>query len=414
MSLRPLGKPLGGTVAASVAPPLLVAAGCLLIAANLRAALTTVGPLLDDIRAATGMSASVAGLLTSLPLLVFGVMSPFVPGLARRFGTERVLLAALLALAVGLLVRSAGPIAAILAGTLVIGAAIAAGNVLLPGLIKQDFPARAGLMTALYVTSMSGMAGLASGVSVPLADGLDLGWRGSLAAWALLALLAAAVWRPVALRAHTEPVGAGSRASAPRLRRSGLAWQLTLFMGLQSLLFHSLNTWLPTLLSDDGMSDAAAGWMLGALQVASLAATMTVPILASRRPSQRRLLLASTGGSLAGLIVLGTTGADLALLSVILLGLGTGACFSLALMFFVLRAADPWITAGLSGMAQSIGYLIAASGPLVVGFVHDVTGSWDGAVALLGAVTVTAAVFGVGAARDRRVGDENPTGEEKS
>jgi len=168
--------------AAMAAPPALVAAGCLLIAANLRPAVTTVGPLIDGIRADTGMSAAVAGLLTALPLLVFAAVSPLAPRWARRIGIERTLLAAMVVLAAGLLLRSAGPIAALFAGTLVLGGAIAAGNVLLPSLVKQDFPHRAGLMTALYVTAVSGVAGLGSGLAVPLADDAGLGWRGSLAA----------------------------------------------------------------------------------------------------------------------------------------------------------------------------------------------------------------------------------------
>jgi MFS transporter, CP family, cyanate transporter len=395
-----------GDAASAALPPALVAVGCLLIATNLRAALSTVGPLLDDIRASTGMSAAVAGLLTSLPLLVFAAISPLAPKVARRFGIERTLLAAMLVLAAGLALRSAGPVSAILAGTLLLGAGIAVGNVLLPGLVKQDFAHRAGLMTALYTTAMVSVAGLASGVSVPLADA-GLGWRGSLAVWAVPAVLCAVVWRPVARRAHTLPPSSDATA-VPRLRRSALAWQVTLFMGLQSLLFHSLNTWLPTLLVDDGLTPAAAGWMLGASQVASLAATMVVPVVAVRRRSQRGLVLLSTGTVLLGLAALGTVGGSAALLCVALLGLGTGACFSLSLTFFVLRAADARLTGALSGMAQSLGYLLAATGPLIVGLLHDLTGSWDLAILTLGLATLAAAAFGLGAARDRRVGETSP------
>jgi MFS transporter, CP family, cyanate transporter len=406
--------PISGArrVASMVAPPALVAAGCLLIAANLRPAITTVGPLIDDIRADTGMSSAVAGLLTALPLLMFAAVSPLAPRWARRIGIERMLLVAMVVLAAGLVVRSAGPVGAIFAGTLALGGAIAVGNVLVPGLVKQDFPERAGLMTALYTTAVVGMAGLASGLSVPLADGAGLGWRGSLAVWAVPAAVAALVWWPVARRARSVPAAAGLEP-LPRLRRSAVAWQVTLFMGFQSLLFHSLNTWLPALLADDGMSDATAGWMLGALQVASLAATMVVPIVAGRRRSQRGLVLLSTGSALLGLASLAALGASAALLSVGLLGLGTGACFSLALTFFVVRAADARVTAALSGMAQSLGYLLAATGPLLVGLLHDVTGSWDLGLVALAVATLGATVFGLGAARDRRIGGVTPTREEE-
>ena len=383
--------------------PLLLAAGCILVAANLRPALTTVGPLLDDIRAATGMSAAVAGLLTALPLVVFGAISPMAPRLARRLGIERTLYAAMVVLAAGLVLRSAGPVSAILAGTLVAGTAIAAGNVVLPALIQKDFAHRAGLLTALYSTSMAGVAGLASGVSVPLADA-GLGWRGSLAAWALPAVLAALLWWYVARRARTLPPD-GAAIAAPRLRRSLLAWQVTLFMGLQSLVFHSLNTWLPSMLVDDGMGEAAAGWMLGTVQVASLVSTMAVPILAARRRSQRGLVLISVGVAAVGLAVLGVAGASAAAVSVVLLGLGTGGSFSLALTFIVLRAGDVRITGALSGMAQSVGYLLAASGPLVIGLLHDVTGSWYPAIVVMALALLGAAGVGLGAAQDRRIGD---------
>jgi CP family cyanate transporter-like MFS transporter len=267
-------------------------------------------------------------------------------------------------------------------------------------------------MTALYTTAVVGLAGLASGVSVPLADGAGLGWRGSLAVWALPAVVAALVWWPVARRARSVPAAAGSER-LPRHRRSAVAWEVTFFMGLQSLVFHSLNTWLPALLADDGMSEATAGWMLGALQAASLAATMVVPILAGRRRSQRGLLLASTGSMLLGLVLLGALGSSAALLSVAFLGIGTGACFSLALTFFVVRAADARVTAALSGMAQSLGYLLAAAGPLLVGLLHDVTDSWDLGIVALAVATLGATAFGLEAARDRRIGGMTPTREEQ-
>jgi CP family cyanate transporter-like MFS transporter len=386
----------------AVVRPALVAAGFLLIATNLRPALTTVGPLLDDIRASTGMSAAMAGLLTGLPLLTFGAISPLAPRVARRFGVERTLMAAMVVLVAGLLLRSAGPVAVILAGTLVLGTAIAVGNVLLPGVVKESFPDRAGLMTALYTTSMVAVAALASGVSVPLADTGGLGWRGSLAAWAVLAALAAVVWWPVARRTRSVP-GAGEISVPLRLRRSALAWQVTLFMGLQSLLFHTLNTWLPTLLVDDGMTEAGAGWMLGALQVASLVATMGVPILATRRPSQRGFVLLSTAGVLVGLVGLMTIGASAALVWVIPLGVGTGASFALALTFLVLRGSDARITAALSGMSQSIGYLLAAAGPLLFGVLHDLTGSWSAPVVALLLVAAGVLASGLAAGRDLQV-----------
>ena len=375
----------------------------MLVAANLRPAITGVGPVLDDIREGTGMSAAAAGLLTTLPLLAFAAISPVAPALGRRLGTERVLQLALVVLAVGLLVRSAGPIAAIFAGTVLLGAAIAVGNVLLPGFVKQDLPQRAGLLTALYTTTMAALAGLASGVSVPLAETAGLGWRGSLASWSLLAVVSLGVWFPYARRSRPTASPEGGRARI-RLRRSLLAWDVTLFMAMQSALFYGLITWLPTILEEDGMSASAAGWMLALMQVASLVTTMLAPILAGRGVSQPGLVLASALLTLLSFVGLWTLGSSAAAVWVIPLGLGTGAHFSLALTFLVLRAVDARHTSSLSGMAQSGGYLLAAAVPVGLGLVHDLTGSWDLPLVMLAGTGVGVLVFGLRAARDLQVG----------
>jgi CP family cyanate transporter-like MFS transporter len=391
-------------VASRPARPVLLIAGLMLLAANLRPTITAVGPVLTDIREATGMSAAAAGLLTSLPLLAFAGISPFAPLVAKRFGVERALLGSIVLLGAGTLLRSAGPAGAIFAGTAVLGSAIAIGNVLLPGLVKQDFPNRAGLLTALYSTTMSGMAGVASGISVGLAHGAGFGWRGALAVWTALAVVSAAAWAPYAFRVNHVPRNAGAApVLAARLRSSRLAWQVTLFWGLQSAIFYSLITWLATILEDDGASAATAGWVVGIMQLAGLVTTIGVPILADRRPSQRGLVVAVSALTLVGLAGLGTIGADAPLLWVIPLGLGTGGFFGLALIVLVLRASDSERAGALSGMAQSVGYLICAAGPIGLGALHDATGGWDASVVALVLICAGALVFGLGAARDARV-----------
>jgi CP family cyanate transporter-like MFS transporter len=381
--------------------PGLVIAGCMLIAANLRPPITAVGPLVGDIRADTGMSSAAAGLLTTLPLLAFAGVSMWAAPIARRIGIERALQFALGVLIAGELVRSAGAVGALLVGTAVLGAGIAVANVLIPALIKQDFSDRVGPMTSAYLTTMVGMAGLASGISVPLADDVGLGWRGALACWAGLAVVASVAWWPVAHRARHVPPD--EERGPVRLRRSALAWQVTLFMGLQSLLFYSVIAWLPALLEDAGMSRADAGWMLGLLQLASLAATMVVPLVAARRASQRRLVVLGSVACLIGFAGLLAFGSTLAFVWTCALGIGTGACFALALSFFALRASDVRHAGALSGMAQSIGYALAATGPILIGFLHDRTDSWDASLVVLLVVTVAALAFGLFAARDRKV-----------
>jgi CP family cyanate transporter-like MFS transporter len=387
----------------------LLVSGIVLLAANLRPALTGVAPLIGQIRTDTGVSNGVAGLLTTLPLLAFGVLSPVAPRLARRLGMERALLASLLVLAAGILLRSAGAVTALFLGTAILGAAIAVGNVLLPGLIKREFPERAGLMTSVYSTALGISAALAAGASVPVAQLTGMGWRGSLALWALPALLAAIAWVPQARRSDL-PENASSRTphGVSGLWRSALAWQVTLFMGLQSLAYYVTLTWLPEILREEGMSAARAGWMLGLTQAVAIVTIFLAPVIAGRRSSQRGVVVVAVSLSGAGTLGLLVAGSTASALWVVLLGLGQGACFSLALTFFALRAPDSEHAAALSGMAQTAGYLLAAAGPFLFGVLRDATHAWDVPLALLLAITVCLLIAGLGAARDAHVATPAP------
>lgn len=387
---------------------LLAVAGVMLVASNLRAPITSVGPLLANIRESVGLSAGVAGLITAIPLLAFAGLSPLAPGLARRVGVERVLFGALLLLVAGISLRSAYLPAALFCGTLAIGLAIALGNVLLPSLIKRDFPARVGLMTGLYTATMSSAAALASGVSVPLANGLGVGWRGALGLWAALALVAALFWIP-RLRTGSQEVGPSRRSFAHSvLWRSALAWQVTLFMGLQSVIFYVAITWLPAILRGEGLATAQAGWMVSIMQFVAIPAALLAPVLAERSPSQRLVLVCAAGLSGAGILgLLSFAGAGV-LPWVILLGLGQGACISLALTLFALRAPDAGRAADLSSMAQSVGYLLAAAGPSLFGLLRDLSGSWSVPLLVLLAVAAGLAASGMGAGRDARVPASEP------
>jgi CP family cyanate transporter-like MFS transporter len=379
--------------------------GIVLLAANLRPALTGVAPLIGQIRAYTGISNGAAGLLTTLPLLAFALLSPVAPRVARRFGMEGVLLASLLVLAAGILLRWAGTVAALFLGTVILGAAIAFGNVLLPGLVKREFPGHAGLMTSVYSTSLGISAALAAGVSVPLAQLDGIGWRGALAVWALPSLLACVAWLPQLGRTDhpAGPPGPNS-PTIKDLWRSPLAWRVTLFMGLQSLAYYVTLTWLPEILQEGGMGAARAGWMLGLSQAVAIVAMFLAPVLAERRPSQRGVVTIAVVVSGAGALGLLVAGSAAATLWVVLLGLGQGASFSLALAFFALRSPDPGHSAALSGMAQSVGYLLAAGGPFLFGVLRDATGAWEVPLALLLAITACLLIAGLGAARDAHVG----------
>ena len=387
----------------------LLVLGIVLLAANLRPALTGVAPLIGQIRADTGISNGVAGLLTTLPLLAFGLLSPIAPRVARMFGMERVLLASLLVLAAGILLRWAGAVAALFLGTVVLGAAIALANVLLPSLVKREFPGHAGLMTSVYSTSLGISAAIAAGVSVPLAQLAGIGWRGALAVWAIPALLAGVAWLPQLSRSD-HPTDPAVR-SPPEIRdlwHSPLAWQVTLFMGLQSLAYYVTLTWLPEILQAEGMGAARAGWMLGLSQAVAIVTMFLAPMFAERRPSQRGVVGVAVGISGVGVLGLLVAGSTASTLWVVLLGLGQGASFSLALTFFALRASDSGHAAALSGMAQSVGYLLAAGGPFLFGVLRDVTGTWKVPLALLLTVTICLLIAGIGAARDAHVGASAP------
>lgn len=379
----------------------LLVAGVVLVALNLRPALAGVGPLVADIRVATGLSNTALGLLTTLPLVAFGLLSAFTPVVTRRLGVEGALGLALVLIGAGTAVRAVPPGALLFGGTAILGVGIALGNVLLPALVKRDFAERSGPMTSLYSSAMGLGATVAAGVSVPLAG--VVGWRGALAAWAGLAVLALVVWLPqLGRRALPRPRGT-ALDSLRDLGRSRLAWAVALFMGLQSLTFYVVLAWLPDLLQGRGLAPEAAGWMLALSQAAGIAGSAVVPLWAGRRPDQRRIiwwLAAVEALALGGLLL--PSGA-LAGLWVSLLGFVLGGSFGLSLLFLAIRADTPETAAELSGMAQSVGYLVAAVGPFLFGALHDLTAGWTVPLLSLVAVLGLKVAAGLPAARDGQV-----------
>jgi CP family cyanate transporter-like MFS transporter len=372
----------------------------LLIAANLRPSITGVGPLLKTIQDELALSATAAGLLGSLPVLIFAAFAPLAR-LARRIGGERMLLAGLFALVIGLLVRSEGHVATLFAGTVILSIGLASTNVLLPVLIKQHYPERVPALTTAYATIMGFVAALASGIAVPLAQGLPGGWQSSLASWALLAIVGIVFWLPNA-RAPKKKAEPPTSAAIHPPWRSFVGWQVTAFMGLQSTVFYVAISWFPAILRDHGFSASAAGWLLTLYQAAALLAGLAVPTLIRRFRDQRGLAFCAS--ILGGLSVLGILIApEHALFWMTLLGCASGPSLILALSFMGLRARTQESAAALSLMAQGIGYLVAAFGPVVFGLVHDHTGGWQ--IGLMGVIAVTVAqgLSGLGAGRGVKV-----------
>lgn len=376
----------------------------LLVAFNLRGALVALSPVLDQVRRDADLSSSTAGLLITLPVVCFAAFSPVAPRLARRWGIERVLAVAMALLVGAVLVRLTPSAVALFLGTAVLGAAMAIGNVLLPALVKQGFPSRIGLMTGAYVTVMSAGATLAAGATIVMQQALQLSWRGVLALWALPAGAAMAACISGARFRRTGPDGIVPLTAVRGLYRDRLAWQVTLFMGLQSLTYYSSVAWLPTLFIDKGVSPADAGFLLGAMSLVSLPASLLAPVFAGRRATQTHLILLSsalTGTGLAGIVVAPVA---VPFVWVLLLGLGQGAAIGLALAMMGLRAPDSDHAVQLSSMAQGVGYLIGAVGPFALGAVHELTGSWSLAFSVALVALAPQLLFGVGAARDLQVG----------
>lgn len=378
------------------ARPLLLVAGVLLLAASLRAPFTVVAPVLGLIRSSFDLGTTGAGMLTALPLLTFALVSLLAGLVARQFGLERTLGGALALIGGGIALRSLGPLWCLYLGTFAIGTGIALGNVLLPSLIKRDFPHRIAGLTSAYVVTMGGAAALASAVIVPLTGAT--GWPLALASMIVLPAAALACWLPQLAR-HTPP--APGTLAPPRggpVWRSMLAWQVTAFMGINSVLYYFLVAWLPAILIHAGYSPLQAGSLHGVMQLAGASPGLVLGPLVARARDQTRIAIAAsvlTGLGLAGLLL----APGWAALWVASFGIGTGAGIALCLMFMSLRAATPQQAATLSGMAQCVGYLLAASGPPLAGRLHDGFGGWT--VPLAGGVVLAVAMGVAGALAGR-------------
>jgi CP family cyanate transporter-like MFS transporter len=314
-------------------------------------------------------------------------------------------------LTTGLAIRLAPGVAPLFIGAALGGAAIAVGNVSLPVIVRQNFPDRTGLMTGVYMTSMVTVAAISAAVAVPTAEALGDEWRPGLAIWALPAVLALAVWL-TQIRNNDKGSEAGVN-TAPQpaairpLLRDPVAWQVTLFFGLQSCAFYVTLSWLPTIYEDEGIGSAEAGALLGVVLAVGIPLALTIPSYATRLANQRALAATCTGMIVAGFAGLIAAPGDLALLWAVFLGIGLGIAFPLAQIMVQLRSSHVESTAGLSAMSQSIGYVIAAAGPLAVGIIHDVSGSWNPALVLMLVLGVAQLAAGLGAARDRVVAATN-------
>lgn len=356
----------------------------LLTAANLRAPITAVGPVLDNIRHAFGLSAAQAGLFNFIPLMMFAALAPVAAALGNRFGLERSLWAALLLITLGSVARWLPLESALWFGTTTLSAGIAAANVLLPPLIKRDFTQHTAKYIGLYAATMSVTASLASGIAVPLAAATSADWRLSLGVWAVPGMVALLAWLPLLAPRADRAAGRAQSTGAPGVSpwRSAAGWQVSLFMALQSLAFYTLIDWFTPYAQAHGYSQRDAGWLLFLYQAIAIVANLGCMVALKRLRDTRLTAVVASAAIFCGVLGLLLL-PHWAALWLTIAGLGAGASLVLCLSLFNLRARDHRQASQLSGMAQCVGYALAALGPLFFGVLHEQSGDWTLPLTLL-------------------------------
>lgn len=367
--------------------------GILLVAFNLRPSITAVGPLIPMIREDLGLSNGWAGFLTTLPLLTFATFSLFSAAIGKRLGNSQAIFWALILILVGTILRVQGGSWLLFVGTGITGIGIVICNVLLIPLIKNRLPQKIGVATASYTTGMTLFAAIASGISAPLALDLDWGWRGSLLFWAVLLVIGILIWSPqAAVKVH----GKLQQSNIPKVNvwKSRLAWQVSLFMGVQSLLFFTIVAWLPDMMIDRGLSPIEAGVLISVMQLVGLVGSFLAPIIAVKFKDQVGMVLVLGGMYILGFFTLFSSLLWINYAGLLLVGIGLGSSISLAYTLIGLRTVGEQTTASLSGMSQSTGYYLAALGPLLFGIAFDIWQDWNLLIYLLLVCSLLFTYFG--------------------
>ncbi|MGE5290539.1 MAG: MFS transporter [Micromonosporaceae bacterium] len=423
----PAGDPAGDSAVGALAErhrlgAVVLVAGIAALSFNLRPAITSLPPVFPELAGRLGLSSAAITALATIPVACFGVFSGFAAKLSRRFGDETALFASLILLVAGLALRGLFPGIALFPATVLAAGAIAIMNVLLSGLIKRRMPRHAGLLIGIYLLSLSVGSIIGSLIAVPVYQSSGGSAHIALGLWAVPAAVAVVAWLPqvmhrrpgasiaaeravnatVASRAAASPaVAPPPPAAGHAVHRSLLAWQVAAFMGLQSLVFYSTLSWLPTLFRDRGASATHAGVLLSIMTLGGVITALVVPVIAHRTPDQRKIvvptvLLSAVGIGAALFAPLGTESVWM-----FVLGFAQGSSLGLAIFFTMARAATPAIAASLSALAQGAGYLVASAGPLLVGFLHTATAGWRIPVFLLLGITALQLAAGYLASRPR-------------
>jgi CP family cyanate transporter-like MFS transporter len=395
MTATPTRDPGPARSSALVPLSALAVVGVVFVALNMRTAVAEIPPVLPDL----GLSSAAQSVLAAVPVICFGLAALGAPALRTWLGEERGVLLALVVLFAGILARAVWPESVgLFGGTVLAGCAIAVMNVLVPSLVRRRCPGHVGLMMGVYTTALVGGGSLAAATTVPLRDAADGSLHIALGIWAIPVLIGIVAWLPQ--RGHgAPPATPGAREAIRALARSPVAWYVTAFMGLQSLLYFAPLSWLPAIHRDQGIDPATAGVLLSTMNLISIPTTFIAPVLAHKMRDQRKAVAGSVALTAIGLAGVLLAPSSTALVWVVIMGLGQGAALSLALLMIVLRAGDDNTAARLSSMAQGFGYLLAATGPLLMGLLHAATGDWT--VPLLALIALCGAELAAGLAAGR-------------
>lgn len=389
----------------------LILLGILFISFNLRAPITAVGSVVDLIKEEYLLSSGMAGFITTLPLIAFAIISPFVSRFSQKLGFGKAMTAGLILILIGELVRSYTNVSGLFIGTALLGIGIAIGNVIIPSIIKLKFSNNVGFVTSIYTSGMCIFAAVGAGVSVLLAKGLNLGWKHSLASWLILTVITIFIWSPqfkekVQEKVKNDTALNNDNPTQP-VWKSPIAWWVTFFMGTQSLLFYTLVAWLPTIIMSKGMTDSFAGTMALTFQLTAIPATLGIPMLCDKFKKQRGLAIFTCFLYISGMLLfLFAHTPIVTLISVALMALGMGGSISLAIAFISFRSPNPVRASELSGMSQTAGYLLAAIGPILMGTIYDISKSWSLPIIILGGLIVFLAFCGWFAGNDVLIQDQ--------
>lgn len=378
------------------------------VSLNLRPVLTAVGPISDLIQKGAGISTSAMGLLAAVPVLCMGIGAFATPWVIRKIGMDLAVVVSLVALALTTAVRSFVPGVGLWLGTVGIGLAIGVLNGVLPPIIKRDFPKFSTMVMGIFSAALTLGAALAAGVAVPIAGATS--WRVATGVWLILVIIGVFAWMwSMRARARSgweteeEPeVTEESTVKSVNVWTNPMAWTITAFMGLQCFLFYTMVQWLPDIEKSLGVSAESAGMHMMLFQISGLAATLIVTAVQGERADQRMVAVAMGiiwCGSLTGLLLV----PSLSFMWVLIMGFGTGVSFNLALSFISTRTADATQASAVSGMSQSIGYLIAAFGPMLAGVMAPSMG-WNAVLVMTLVVAAGMTALGLIAGRPVKIG----------